>query len=825
MEKHKKDQETRIVSARPARRIRGLVLTLAAILIAVIAAVAVITLPKRSGAQELAEALELGEKYLSELNYEQAIASYRAAIEIDPKCADAYIGLADTYLAMGESEEAVKVLRQAEQAVVAGSDADEEEKRKAEEELRRIREKKEEAEKRTADADLPTVAPEPTASPTEVVKIPEPTLTPVLGVINWQDAALEQAMRERMGIIGRVITEKDVEGITELDLSGKGIWNIEALRAMPQLNALDLRNNRISDIRVLAALTELKTLYLDGNPLRDLSVLSGLSVLEKLSVNSSEGVDLDVLFGLPALKELMVDGVRVVPTPEPTTAPEATPTLEPIPTPTPEPTQAPTPTAVPLPTPAPTPEQTEESRVSFSGKTVELNKAEIGDTVIFGRYEQDNDLSNGAEPVEWFVLDKKDGKVLLLSKYALDAKSYNAEDKDVTWKTCTLRSWLNTEFYGTAFSGVEREAIEFTYIKNESTSEDSTENNGGIEDKIFLLSVEEATSYFSPVLIEPDPARRTILTRYAEARGGWVNDTEEYYGNGWWWLRSSGSYRFFAAYVDFSGSIEFGGGYVSRELVVRPALWLDAEQAGKLEASASPERTPTPTPVPQKTSDKRVSFSGKTVELEKAEIGDTVIFGRYEQDNDASNGAEPVEWLVLDKKDGKMLLLSKYALDCKRYNEERVDITWEACTLRNWLNNEFCRAAFDEGEQEVIVTMNIKNEDNIVEKDNGYTISWNTFGGNDTKDKVFLLSIGEATTYFNPDPDMGDPARITQVTEYAKAQGGKLYEGEAYCWWLRSPGSYSDNAAIAAGSVDYWGHWVDMNYNFVRPALWLTLEH
>ena len=75
LEKHKKDQETRIVSARPARRIRGLVLTLAAILIAVIAAVAVITLPKRSGAQELAEALELGEKYLSELNYEQAIAS------------------------------------------------------------------------------------------------------------------------------------------------------------------------------------------------------------------------------------------------------------------------------------------------------------------------------------------------------------------------------------------------------------------------------------------------------------------------------------------------------------------------------------------------------------------------------------------------------------------------------------------------------------------------------------------------------------------------------------------------------------------------------
>lgn len=153
MEKHKKDQETRIVSARPARRIRGLVLTLAAILIAVIAAVAVITLPKKSGAQELAEALELGEKYLSELNYEQAIASWQLAIEIDPKCLDAYLGLAESYITMGDYIEAEKTLARAEKILAdrqrAGEDVSVEMERlnrKMEELEALIRQKEEEKE-------------------------------------------------------------------------------------------------------------------------------------------------------------------------------------------------------------------------------------------------------------------------------------------------------------------------------------------------------------------------------------------------------------------------------------------------------------------------------------------------------------------------------------------------------------------------------------------------------------------------------------------------------------------------------------------------------
>ena len=70
-------------------------------------------------------------------------------------------------------------------------------------------------------------------------------------------------------------------------------------------------------------------------------------------------------------------------------------------------------------------------------------------------------------------------------------------------------------------------------------------------------------------------------------------------------------------------------------------------------------------------------------------VGHYVSFGKYEQDNNTSNGKEKIEWLVLEVKDGKALVISKYALDCKPYNTSSTNVTWETCSLRNWLNNDF----------------------------------------------------------------------------------------------------------------------------------------
>lgn len=79
----------------------------------------------------------------------------------------------------------------------------------------------------------------------------------------------------------------------------------------------------------------------------------------------------------------------------------------------------------------------------------------------------------------------------------------------------------------------------------------------------------------------------------------------------------------------------------------------------------------------------------KVEKLKVAKVGDYVFFGAYEQDNNTANGKENIEWLVLEVKDGKALVTSKYALDCKPYNTSYTDVTWENCTLRRWLNNDF----------------------------------------------------------------------------------------------------------------------------------------
>ena len=94
-------------------------------------------------------------------------------------------------------------------------------------------------------------------------------------------------------------------------------------------------------------------------------------------------------------------------------------------------------------------------------------------------------------------------------------------------------------------------------------------------------------------------------------------------------------------------------------------------------------------------------------------VGGIYIFGSYEQDKDDTNGKEPIEWIVLDKEsDGTLVLVSKYALDVKPYNENRTDVTWETSTLRKWLNEDFYNAAFSAIEQGRILTTHVINKSN-----------------------------------------------------------------------------------------------------------------
>ena len=194
--------------------------------------------------------------------------------------------------------------------------------------------------------------------------------------------------------------------------------------------------------------------------------------------------------------------------------------------------------------------------------------------------------------------------------------------------------------------------------------------------------------------------------------------------------------------------------------------------------------------------------------------GDVITFGSYEQDNDPNNGPEPVEWNVLEVQDGKALLLSRYGLDTKPYNTEYTDVTWETCTLRSWLNNEFLNAAFSAEERSAILTTAVDNSD--VQKRSDY----DTSGGNDTEDQIFLLSYAEANRYLD---NITSTRAIVIPTAYAIAAGAETYnDGTASGWLLRSPG-YEQDYAATYGSF-YFGCSVDDETVAVRPALWLNTD-
>lgn len=206
--------------------------------------------------------------------------------------------------------------------------------------------------------------------------------------------------------------------------------------------------------------------------------------------------------------------------------------------------------------------------------------------------------------------------------------------------------------------------------------------------------------------------------------------------------------------------------------------------------------------------------SYKLEKLKHIEVGDTIFFGSYEQDNDKENGNEDIEWLVLEIEDGKALLISKYALDCQPYNTVYENVTWETCSLRKWLNEMFILNAFGVEEQAQIQSTSVSADKNP---------EYSTDPGNSTTDKVFLLSVTEVKKYFSSDED-----RKCEATDYAIAQGASYSREKkpTCCWWLRSPGynQYTAEDIYGNGFVISGGN--DVNYDnvCVRPAMWVNVN-
>ena len=190
------------------------------------------------------------------------------------------------------------------------------------------------------------------------------------------------------------------------------------------------------------------------------------------------------------------------------------------------------------------------------------NPYNIGDTVLFGHYEQNDSRKDGSEPIEWIVLNKNGDYLFLISRYILDQHRYHTAFTSITWDRCELRDWLNTDFLNTAFSDYEQCSIASCTVENNG---DSVET----DDMVFLLSVEEALDYF-----ETDKERRAEPTKYALKKGVYCANNKPY---GWWWLRSQANYDFYVSFIDTSGKNHSGGEAANKKNIgIRPCLWVNA---------------------------------------------------------------------------------------------------------------------------------------------------------------------------------------------------------------------------------------------------------
>ena len=210
-----------------------------------------------------------------------------------------------------------------------------------------------------------------------------------------------------------------------------------------------------------------------------------------------------------------------------------------------------------------------------SAKQVLLKNPKVGDIVYFGAYEQDNNTSNGKELIEWLVLAKEKNRILVISDKALDFQTYNSSITSVTWETCTLRKWLNTDFVNDAFSDGEKAMIPTVTVSADKNPQYDTDPGNATKDKVFLLSIVEAEKYFTS-----DEARECVPTEYAISNGACTSDSYTKGGKAtcWWWLRSPGYDQYDAAGVHVDGDVHELGLCVSGGGdAVRPAMWISID--------------------------------------------------------------------------------------------------------------------------------------------------------------------------------------------------------------------------------------------------------
>lgn len=165
--------------------------------------------------------------------------------------------------------------------------------------------------------------------------------------------------------------------------------------------------------------------------------------------------------------------------------------------------------------------------------------------VKIGTYQQ--------QPLIWRVLEEKNNRILILCEYILEEQPYHKKREAVSWKTSTIRSWLNHEFYEKTFSQQEKDRILISTIRNPDNWVYKSKGGCDTKDRLFFLSLSQIHRYF--LSNQPKAIR--------------LDGKKDYY-----WLRSPGSSSYTASYINKHGMLQDFGLHVDYRNGIRPAMWI-----------------------------------------------------------------------------------------------------------------------------------------------------------------------------------------------------------------------------------------------------------
>ncbi len=390
-----------------------------------------------------------------------------------------------------------------------------------------------------------------------------------------------------------------------------------------------------------------------------------------------------------------------------------------------------------------------------------------GDVAVFGSYPSEGEKT----PLEWIVLTagSPGGEGLpfytLICRYV--PESCSREELGEEWETSLLRLRLNTEFLEKCFSPEEQEKLlEWSYTEEPTA------------DKVTLLQgfgdlwVDDGLSVWG--FFDGAETRKAEPAPFADMK------TEN--GCCPWALRKIPGSAF--TYVDSLGVPREAGGVEKQG--VRPVIRVKKDTPLKVTGHINAPKFPL---------SREVKKYEKGMPLAK---GDRLLFGSAEQDGNAKNGKEPIEWIVLEVKDEKALAVSKDIL----YYLEPDYKTWEKGSLREYLNGKFFRFAFSESEKALVQEADIATRDVAAER--------KAFS---TRDKCFALSAAELTALF-PSAE-ARKCRSSKTAATVASGGDELHIYARDCFITRDNGFADEDGVIE------FPHEGGITYG-VRPALWLS---